>query len=204
MKGVHMAATVEMPPVENAAKDGEEKGSSKPWRFMSRGWFDAVFGVIAPILCLVFDPMVFTDRGSEWRILAFSLMAFAMVCLSYWLLRKKTNAFLGGVFAGAATFALLLGITILPLSLVGLFLIIGIFSFTPFVTSFVYARASHDAWVKSQRNLRSALFLVIGFTVTIVGPVALKEGIAKAEQRAITNILEGLGIRKLPSTRCAG
>jgi MFS family permease len=114
--------------------------------------FDVLFGIIAPILCLVFDPGVFTpSKDNFWRSLlsgyrvfaylgiALGVLAFAVWVFSSSRLSKWRGIFAGIFFAGAV-FASVIGLVLLPFSVIalGLRVFIGIVGFIPFLTAYVY------------------------------------------------------------------
>ncbi len=127
--------------------------------------FDVVFGGIAPILCLFFDPIVFTGSKADFIdsylapyhvffYLAISLGSiFYLVWLAYghkldskWCSYFSAILFLGGIFA------FILGVVMLPFSLIGLVIVIGVFGFIPFLTSFVYLRNGVRAFRQSKSS----------------------------------------------------
>src|SRR5439155_6466882 len=112
--------------------------------------FDIVFGIVGPILCFAFDPIVF--RGSfgdrplfgDYKIYVYLFSGLQIMMLSFWLPTgagfQFCNELVGsGLFLGGV-FCLAVGVVLLPFSLVGLTLGIGIFGFTPFLTGIVYLR----------------------------------------------------------------
>jgi len=108
--------------------------------------FDWTFGVILPVICFVFDPIVF-EAGSS--LAAFKLFAYvlsfvsvmAMAARLIWGAKLKwLNAFLAGLFAVGGVISLAIGILIAPISLIGLIVLIGVLGFTPLFTSIVYLR----------------------------------------------------------------
>ena len=114
--------------------------------------FDLAFGFVMPVLCLVFDPIVFHEwlsheRGllGEWRLYAYTISTLEMVALAAWLLgagggRGRPPAALGGVLLAGGVFSLVVGVLILPFSILGLLFFVGAFGVTPFPTAFVYLR----------------------------------------------------------------
>src|SRR5262245_23791254 len=116
--------------------------------------FDILFGIVAPILCFVFDPIVFKnsfnllpfEEGlSRFALFVYLFSALAIITLALWLIlagrSSSLNAIIAGVLLAGAACSLVIGILILPLSLLGLFfMFIGIFGFIPFFTAFVYLR----------------------------------------------------------------
>ena len=114
--------------------------------------FDFAFGVFLPVVCFLFDPIVFKSASfpgeppvwDEYQFFAYSMSAVQIVAMLAWLLlRRYLQSFAGpisGVLILGGLFSFLIGILILPLSLIGLIFLIGAAGFTPFVTSFVYLR----------------------------------------------------------------
>jgi hypothetical protein len=123
--------------------------------------FDATFGVVAPLLCVIFDPIVFRSGlyGTgpvlgNVRVFAYAIIFIEIGALLAWhfgprdVLRARI---LGGVMLAGALFSFVVGIVILPLSLIGLLLAgIGLFGFTPFLTAFIYLR-NHRRALKHAR-----------------------------------------------------
>ena len=118
--------------------------------------FDVVFGILAPVVCVVADPIVFKTSGSlttpwiSYATGAYVFIALEILTLSAWLFIPRkgplpTLALAGPLLAGALASACL-GLRMLPLSLIGLMVFIGILGFTPFVTGFVFLRNGLRAW----------------------------------------------------------
>ncbi len=114
--------------------------------------YDVIFGIVLPILCFKFDPIVFSGRGAgtdivpiaQFRSFVYLFSALSIVTLVVWLLTYRALKSAGGIIAGVllsgAVCSLLIGVLILPLSIIGLMFIIGALGFTPFFTAFVYLR----------------------------------------------------------------
>lgn len=128
--------------------------------------FDLIAGVILPTLCLIFDPIIFKskvpidcDDGTPRPILsperlaifAYTLIGLGMLALLIWLIAGKRSpryavCFAGIFFAGAVS-AAILGLLLLPFSLIGLLLYgLGVLGFIPFLTMIVYLRNGVRAW----------------------------------------------------------
>ena len=87
--------------------------------------FDVIFGIVGPILCFVFDPIVFRggigDRPLlvDYKIYVYLFSGLEIMMLSFWLLARAgfqfwndlvgTGLYLGGVFC------LTVGVVLLPL-----------------------------------------------------------------------------------------
>lgn len=103
-------------------------------------FFDVAFGVIAPILCFVFDPIVFRSwlgppLLGDYQTLAYLFSGLQIILLCFWLLsgsgRQGLNSFIGGMLLSGAIFCLIGGVVLAPFSLLGLIYGIGVFGFTP-------------------------------------------------------------------------
>ena len=125
--------------------------------------FDVIFGIVLPVICLVVDPIVFQGWiFHEQPILGrFQLFAYLFCGLQIgiflcWrtLARYLAPAagLIGGVLLAGSLFSFIVGVTILPLSIVGLVILIGIAGFTPFLTAFVYLRTGIRALRSQPRN----------------------------------------------------
>jgi hypothetical protein len=113
--------------------------------------FDIAFGLAIPVLCFVFDPIVF--RGwvigegiyARFQFFAYASSAVELLTLACWLfVVRKFPAWsrpAGGVMLAGALFSLTMGFAILPFSLFGLMFVgLGALGFIPFVTALVYLR----------------------------------------------------------------
>lgn len=144
--------------------------------------FDWVFGVIMPVVCFTFDPIVFQTKDffGDYKTLGYLLSYTSVMALAAWLIwgakLKWANAFLSGFFAVISVVALVIGITILPLSLLGLlFFFIGALGFTPLFTALVFmrnARRSFDAArIFFERKTLVHTFLLVALLSAIVPPI---------------------------------
>ena len=166
--------------------------------------FDIAFGAVGPILCFVFDPIVF--RGDmfepplwpEYQVFAylFSGLLIALLCL--WLVSAPGLGFvrdlIGGALISGAMFCLAIGIVLSPYSAMGLMLGIGIFGFTPFLTALVYLRNGYRA-LQLQRNkaldLSRLLTLLIGLLLASATPALLSVAIHQTVTKSISEIVQG-------------
>lgn len=143
--------------------------------------FDLLFGVIAPILCLIFDPAVF--RGSTMgRAYLGPIQIFAYLSISLGIVILSTRLFvpirsdlltgaLGGVLLLGGFLAFALGIILLPVTILAVLIarFEGIFGLIPFLTAFVFARNG----VRAMREIRpldnkAALAAVILLSIVLV------------------------------------
>lgn len=147
----------------------------------SQTTFDLIYGVLLPIACFLFDPLVF--KGDWWgaamlgtyKPFAYILSFTSIMSMLAWLIwrdrLKGVAAPLAGLFAVSGIVSLIIGIIIAPLSLLGLIVLIGALGLTPLFSSIVYlrnaVRAYHAAKPFTDQTVRiysvglAALFAVV-------------------------------------------
>jgi hypothetical protein len=118
--------------------------------------FDLLFGAVAPILCFVFDPIAFKswEVGDalfpKYQAFVYLVSGIEILLLilqiSFGKQLQSTSRIVGGMLMSGAIFAGLIGLVLLPFSFLGLFLGIGVFGFTPFLTALVYLRNARSAF----------------------------------------------------------
>jgi hypothetical protein len=119
--------------------------------------FDWIFGVIMPVICFAFDPIVFkSSMGpgdalfSNYRPFGYVLSyASIMATMAFLLWGQRLGAFnviTSGILAAGSFGALLIALLIFPYSLIGLLIAIGALGFTPFLTFIVFLRNSIRAF----------------------------------------------------------
>jgi hypothetical protein len=165
--------------------------------------FDVTVGMILPVLCLVFDPIVFR-RGfgggpvlGDYQFFAYGLIAIEVVTLGVWLaLGKRAGEWcgvMGGAMFGGAFFSVVIGILLLPFSVIGLALGIGMLGFTPFVTAFIYWRNARRALRVAGAGMSRAaicLTLALGMGVPFAAPAFAYWRINRMIERSL---LEAVG-----------
>ena len=139
---------------------------SGPERTSGQEIFDWVFGVIMPTVCFAFDPFIFRDwnghKGLFGDYLPFAyLLSFTLVMANAALLLfgdrfKEINIYLSGLFAVGGMVSLVIGVVLLPFSVIGLVFLIGILGFTPLLTSIVYLRNAVRTFKTAQPYFRRA------------------------------------------------
>lgn len=114
--------------------------------------FDAVSGVALPLVCLLADPGVF--RGWSYRPVVYSFILTEISILAAWLILKRrlqgSSLFFVGPLVAGGGFALALGVALLPLSLFGLLLLIGVLGFSPFFTAVAFLRNGWRAFCRGK------------------------------------------------------
>jgi len=116
--------------------------------------FDWIFGVALPIICFAFDPVIFGLDGagmlSNYTIFAYILSIVSIMSMAAWLLWRERLGWLtpvlGGIFLTGSFVSLTIGILMIPISLLGLIIVIGALGFTPLLTTFIYFRNSVRAF----------------------------------------------------------
>ena len=158
--------------------------------------FDVIFGLAMPVVCMIFDPIVFKGSDvlsgegmlSELQWFPYSGLAIELIALGLWLhygeRLGRWRDVLGGIMLGGAIIAALIAVTIFPLSLIGIvFMLVGTLGFTPFLTSLVLARNAtralaqrEDASPVSARRLRVGLGVLILLTAAVTAHALQHEG----------------------------
>lgn len=146
--------------------------------------FAAAFGVVLPVVCLVFDPMVFRSSGAlfggalfgAYKVVGYSAVGLGVASMTVWLVRRRPAGLLSGLLAGGAAFALCMGVVLLPFSLIGLVIVIGVLGFVPFGTAWVCVRQARAAWQATGGGGTAKRWAVVGFLVACAGPWGLQVG----------------------------
>jgi hypothetical protein len=160
---------------------------------------DVIFGIIAPLLCVFFDPAIFRSEGlpglpgkgllSQVRLFGYLEIAASTAALGYYLVRRQASPLLAGALMGGSIFALSLGIVMAPISFVGLLLFVGIFGFIPFVTSFVFLRNALQCWRVSARP--RLLLATLGMVLILGIPASLQGSAFLLTDRAVLRLRSG-------------
>ena len=164
--------------------------------------FDVAFGAVAPVLCYLCDPIVFSGRLDtplfpDYQGFAYILSGIQIVLLGVWLvLRPKHHVGTGmiaGALLGGAIFCLAMGVVLAPLSLIGLLFGIGVFGFTPFVTAFVYLRNSIRASriMPARPRFETGIVSTAGFMLAVALPLTLSLAIHSAATNAVNDVIKG-------------
>lgn len=139
------------------AKTGFWKRQFQPQANSNQKAYDWIFGVVLPVICFVFDPVVFKDGLSfdnspllgAYRPFAYLLCLACITSMAAWLILGEKlrwlNGFLAGLFFLGGAVSLLVGVFLFPFSLMGLVILLGALGFTPLFTAVVYLRNSFRA-----------------------------------------------------------
>ena len=130
--------------------------------------FDWFFGVIMPVICFMFDPIVFkTNMGTAligtYKPFAYLLSFVSVMAMLAWLMwgaeLKWFSAFLAGLFLVSGIISLGIGIVLFPFSLIGLIFLIGILGFTPLFTAIVFLRNAFRAFQTAKPFLEKGVLI---------------------------------------------
>jgi hypothetical protein len=184
---------------------GVELGTFKVRKRLGNIVSTAVWGVVFPVLCIFYDPgllhdpwimpagpgampiMLRSEMHITWDSMSnplsiFSISAIVIQCLTLgtWILWQPRNPVLADIIIGIMIFglvlAILIGICLLPLTLMGIVILIGILGITPFLTARAYLFAIGDASRISQakrsekKGPMSDIARVAGFCLAFVIP----------------------------------
>jgi len=169
--------------------------------------FDIAVGVIAPLLCFYFDPIIFKSSGfgfggpalfPEYQVVVYTFSALQMVVLCLWYLSggafRSWNPLIAGILICGGIFCGVVGLVLSPFSVFGMMLYgIGIFGFTPFFTSLVYLRNGVRAW-RAGSNA-PALFrtasLFLGILLVVIIPPILSAQLHSFVDNSLNTIIRG-------------
>jgi hypothetical protein len=164
--------------------------------------FDGIFGIVLPVICFFFDPIVFRGYGAylgDIKPFAYLLSFVSIMALLAFLLwggkLKWLNGFLSGLFAIGAIISTGIGLALLPISLIGLVVLIGALGLTPLFTGFVYGRNAVRAFKTAKSLLGTKLLInmtilsaILSFTIPEVLNVKVQKGLKTIETGDVQTI----------------
>lgn len=147
------------------------------------GGRDVWFAFILPLVCIYFDPFIFRywDGSPGWManqamfvylLGALSAMGFATWRLFGDRLSGVASAALAGVFYAAAAVSLFVGIVLLPLSILGTIIVIGLLGFTPLLSSLVMLRSARAAFSSASEKLEPNTAYYVAF-LSLIASIAI-------------------------------
>jgi hypothetical protein len=158
--------------------------------------FDILFGAAAPILCLIMDPGIFrwgglpgTSRLAHFGIFSYFEIAINIAALLFYLVTRRASSFLAGILFTGAVFSLAVGVLILPLTVAGIFVLIGFLGLTPFFTAYVFLRNARRCW--SQPARRRFLTAASAALLTLMVPLGLQLQTVRITSRALVMLQTG-------------
>jgi len=169
----------------------------------SQAIFDVVFGLIAPVVVLIVDPVVFQGGFMPGRPLMPNYQGFAylfcglemglfLVWRSWHARITSISAGVGGALLGGSIFSLVMGVVLLPFTLMGLLILIGAVGFIPFLTGFVYLRSGVRA-IKAQEKILTStaltIVIVAALMSSVVSPYAASVVYSRLVSDAVTELI---------------
>src|SRR5215213_5735580 len=170
-------------------------------------FFDILLGIALPIACFILDPGILTqgdltglsyENLHSQKLFIYLMSGVAILTLALWLLLgrriKSWSGSFGGILLTGALCSFLIGLVILPLSIIGLALVIGALGFVPFLTSFVYLRNGIRAINRGQVYSSRALLvgtLVLSSAFVIAAPGVIQWRINNAVSQSMQEIING-------------
>lgn len=165
--------------------------------------FDWIFGVSLPAICFFFDPIVFESQTlgkaflGNYKPFAYVLCYLSLFAMSLWLglggKLKWLNAFFGGLFLVGGIVSLIVGVILIPFSLLGLVLVVGVLGFTPLFTSIVYLRNSVRAFRAAKPFVENKKLIASYSAAAILGliiPLTINIQIRKNLQQIVNGDIE--------------
>jgi hypothetical protein len=161
--------------------------------------FDVIVGAIIPILLLIFDPVVFRQTGAcvgpvlaNLAIFAYLATGLGTLALVGWLLvdklKQSAAAIIAGVLLTGAAFAGAVGVALVPTSIFGLFVCIGVLGFFPFLVAFIYFRNG----IRAFRAANSVSVNKSRVIVSLLAGIVLAVGLPGLAQVTISNAIQPL------------
>jgi hypothetical protein len=166
--------------------------------------FDSAAGIVLPVVCLLFDPLVFRGGISgqplagHIQLFAYCFIAVEIIALAVWLSigsrAREWCGVLGGIMLTGAIVSLVIGICLSPFSIVGLLILIGALGFTPFLTAFIYLRNARRALRAARPQMPHAglyVTLLFGVTLAVATPAFAHWRINELVERSLMEVLSG-------------
>ncbi len=175
--------------------------------WLRSGAFAISAGIVAPVVCLALQQVVLS--GEEFQmpglrfinvfwIFGYGFIGLEMVVL---VLRLAFGARLGawngpvaGVLFAGALFAGGLGLVLLPLSVIGLIVLIGALGFVPFLTAAAYYANAVEAYRQARRvagGPKLVASVLVGTMLVLGAPGVVQAGVSLTLRSAIREIQMG-------------
>jgi hypothetical protein len=162
--------------------------------------FDFVWGIVMPVVCLVFDPFLFKAESNFWALGEPSLWSFSttpeffgrtipayafvgtqILCLGIWLVAGRLPADVSAVWSGILycgfAFSAIVAVVLLVPAILGVtFFGVGLLGFTPFFTTRAFHRRVMLAGAIAAQELavrRVQWLAILGYCLSLPLPIAL-------------------------------
>lgn len=165
-----------------------------------------LWGIAAPITCFALDwamglsdflgpPLVLYKL---YRVFCFGLIGLELLALLIWIFfgskQRIEAAFLSGVLLMGGIAAATVGIILLPYSLAGLIVGIGLIGFVPFITAATFVRcgiAAYRCAIRQKSSLALRGLVLLGMILVIGLPAASQACVSLSLRSAIQDIAQG-------------
>lgn len=167
-------------------------------------YFDIAGGIALPLFCLVLDPVIFQGGAPVDPLLGdYALFAYLVVFTEIVLLAlalhvglqfsANAGAVVGGALIAGAAFSFVLGVVMLPLTLMGMLVIIGFLGLSPFLTTFIYFRNGVRCLKAGRHPSRRALIAVTFLgALVIVAPWVANSWLANPQSTTDFEVVRNL------------
>jgi hypothetical protein len=148
--------------------------TKKSPKFWMRHFWDILFVAILPALCFVFDPLLF--HGIEGKpffaeplqiATYLSVLILALVFFASFLdisSRSSRLVIMGSLLAGGVL-AFSFGVLLLPFTILGLVIVLGILGFIPFFTGARFWRRFNELKLKEVLQPKDLMFVFMGVSI---------------------------------------
>ena len=152
-------------------------------------------GIVLPLICIAFDPIVFRTTFGQpilgsYKVSGYGFMALSMLVLAAWLSVRRLPSLFCGFLFGGCVFAVVLGVALLPMSVIGLFAIIGILGFSPFLTAATFWYSAKNARDVAGDRFKPAL-AAFAFFIFIALPIGTQAYALHTTEQAIDMLVVG-------------
>jgi hypothetical protein len=196
--------------VVNLAATPREQKHSRFWRRQfareitnPQIGFDVAFGAVGPILCFILDPIVFRGHSfgapllPDYQTFTYLFSVLQIILLLMWFTLSPQNPIGKDILAGALVtggfFCTVVGLVLLPFSLMGIIFVIGLFGLTPFVSAFVYLRNSVRIFrsPKPAPSIIRTTALMGGIVLAVASPMLLSMEVRSIVSHSVNEIIHG-------------
>ncbi len=156
-----------------------------PKRFWKQDWFkDLIFVLVLPTICLLIDPVVFVEANEAVTYAAYILFPTLMACFyatSWFGGTSFFSSILEGTLLLGAGLALAVGLLLLPLTIIGLFFLIGALGLVPFFTAKRFYKRYQDLRNKFPEDFTHPFGIILGLTLPFLLPAIVHNHITKQQ-----------------------
>jgi hypothetical protein len=169
--------------------------------------FAIIAGIIAPMVCLALQPVLLSGETFllpglrfinvfwlfGYGVIGLEMMALALR-LAFGTRLGAWNGPVAGVLFAGALFAGSLGLVLLPFTLIGLFVIIGVLGFIPFLTAAVYYAHAVESYRQAREVAGGTRLLgsvLLGALLVIGVPGAVQARVSLTVRWAIRDVAAG-------------